>query len=169
MAETIELKNIELKKVEEADLPLLLWFIKHIAEYEKLSHEVTATIETLKASFFGPRANVEAYIGYLAGEPVAYAIYFYNFSSFLGKKGMYLEDLFVLPDHRGKGIGKEILIFLAGKANSEGCGRFEWAVLDWNTPAIDFYKSLGAVPMDEWTIFRLSGKELEKYARKSGV
>ena len=127
MAETSKLKNIELKKVEEADLPLLLWFIKRIAEYEKLSHEVTATVDTLKDSFFGSRANAEAYIGYLAGEPVAYAIYFYNFSSFLGKKGMYLEDLFVLPEHRGKGIGKDILMFLAEKANSEGCGRFEWA------------------------------------------
>ena len=168
MAEASKLKNIEIKKVEEADLPLLLWFIKRIAEYEKLSQEVTATVDTLKDSFFGSRANAEAYIGYLAGEPVAYAVYFYNFSSFLGKKGMYLEDLFVLPEHRGKGIGKDILMFLAEKANSEGCGRFEWAVLDWNTSAIDFYKSLGAVPMDEWTVFRLSGKELEKYARKSG-
>lgn len=156
--------KFELKKVEEADLPLLLLFIKRIAEYEKLSHEVTATVETLKESFFGKKTNVEAYIGYLDGEPIAYAIYFYNFSSFLGKKGMYLEDLFVLPELRGKGIGKYILAFLANQAVEEGCGRFEWAVLDWNKPAIDFYKSKGAVSMDEWTIFRLSGEALNKFA-----
>lgn len=156
--------DLELKKVEEGDLPLLLWFIKRIAEYEKLPHEVTATIETLRESFFGEKSNVEAYIGYLDGEPVVYAIYFYNFSSFLGKRGMYLEDLFVLPDLRGKGIGKYVLAFLANRAVEEGCGRFEWTVLDWNKPAIDFYKSVGAVSMDEWTIFRLSGEALNKFA-----
>lgn len=157
--------KFELKKVEEADLPILLWFIKRIAEYEKLPHEVTATVETLQQSFFGEKSNVEAYIGYYEGEPVAYAIYFYNFSSFLGKRGMYLEDLFVLPELRGKGIGKKILAFLANRAVEEGCGRFEWTVLDWNKPAIDFYKSVGAVSMDEWTIFRLSGEALSKFAK----
>ena len=161
----METNKFELKKVEEADLPLLLWFIKKIAEYEKLSHEVTATIETLHESFFGKKSNVEAYIGYLNDEPVAYAIYFYNFSSFLGKRGMYLEDLFVLPELRGKGIGKKILTFLANRAVEEGCGRFEWTVLDWNQPAIEFYKSAGAVSMDEWTIFRLSGEALIKFAK----
>ncbi|MBK7865970.1 MAG: GNAT family N-acetyltransferase [Ignavibacteriales bacterium] len=153
--------------MEEGDLPLLLWFINRIAEYEKLPHEVTATVETLKESFFGKKSNVEAYIGYEDGEPIAYAIYFYNFSSFLGKKGMYLEDLFVLPELRGRGIGKKILTFLANRAVEEGCGRFEWAVLDWNKPAIDFYKSVGAVSMDEWTIFRLSGEALNKFANKT--
>jgi GNAT superfamily N-acetyltransferase len=165
VAEQIELNGIILKKVEEADLPLLLWFIKKIAEYEMLSHEVTADIDTLRDSFFSEKSNAESYIGYLNGEPVAYSIYFYNFSSFLGKKGMYLEDLFVLPEHRSKGIGKKILAFLAKKAVSEGCGRFEWAVLNWNTPAIDFYKSLGAVSMDGWTIFRLSGDALDKFSK----
>lgn len=162
----IRLNNLELKKVEEGDIPLLLWFIKKIAEYEKLSHEVTATEEILAETFFGRKANVEGYIAYHDGKPVGYAIYFYNFSSFLGKKGMYLEDLFVLPEYRGKGFGKQILIYLAEQAISEGCGRFEWAVLDWNTPAIEFYKSLGAVPMDEWTIFRLSGEELLKFKKE---
>lgn len=155
--------------MEEADLPLLLWFIHRIAEYEKLSHEVTASVETLKESFFGPRANTEAYLGYIGDKPVAYAIYFYNFSSFLGKRGMYLEDLFVLPEYRGKGIGKQMLVFLAQQAHSEGCERFEWVVLDWNKPAIDFYRSLGAVAMDEWTVFRLAGKELAKFSSGSGV
>lgn len=159
----IKLESVELKKVEEGDIPLLLWFIKEIAEYEKLPHEVTATEDVLKESFFGKKSTVEGYLAFLEGQPVGYAIYFYNFSSFLGKKGMYLEDLFVLPQFRGKGIGKQILVFLAQQAISEGCGRFEWAVLDWNTPAIEFYKSLGAVPMDGWTIFRLSGDELQKF------
>lgn len=169
MPEIIKLKDVELKKVEEADLPLLLWFIHRIAEYEKLPHEVTATVETLRESLFGPHANTEAYLGYVDGEAVAYAIYFYNFSSFLGKRGMYLEDLFVLPEQRGKGIGKQMLIYLAQKAHSEGCERFEWVVLDWNKPAIDFYRSLGAVAMDEWTVFRLAGKELAKFSSGNGA
>lgn len=159
------MNNFELKKVEEGDLPLLLWFIKRIADYEKLPHEVTATVETLRDSLFGKKSNVEALIGYLDGKPVAYAIYFYNFSSFLGKRGMYLEDLFVLPELRGKGLGKKMLAFLANRAVEEGCGRFEWTVLDWNKPAIDFYKSVGAVSMDEWTIFRLSGEALNNFTK----
>jgi Acetyltransferases len=164
LSEIIQLDKVTLKKVEEIDLPLVLWFIKGIAEYEKLPHEVTATVETLRESFFGENPVVRGYIGYLGELPVASLIYFYNFSTFLGKKGMYLEDIFVLPEHRGKGIGKEMLIWLAGRANAEGCERFEWSVLNWNTPAIEFYKSLGATPMDGWTVFRLTGDELKKFA-----
>ncbi|MFA6598854.1 MAG: GNAT family N-acetyltransferase [Ignavibacteriaceae bacterium] len=151
-----------IKQAVEEDVPLILSFIKKIAEYEKLEHEVVTTEEILKESLFGKKPSAEVIFGYLDDEPVAYAVYFYNFSTFIGKKGLYLEDLFVLPELRGYGVGKKMLLYLIQKAFEEKCGRMEWAVLDWNESAISFYKSLGAKPMDEWTVFRMDEETIKK-------
>ncbi len=148
----------------EADVPVLLAFIRKLAEYEKLTDQVTATEEHVRAAMFGPGRVAEALLAYLDGEPVAFAVFFHNFSTFLGRPGIYLEDLFVDPPYRGKGIGKALLIELARLARARNCGRLEWAVLDWNDSAIEFYRSLGAVPMDDWTIFRLTGDALARLA-----
>jgi len=157
------MKNeIIIKPATKEDVPLILSFIKKIAEYEKLLHEVTATEEILRESLFGNKPSAEVIFAYADTKPVAYAIYFYNFSTFIGKKGLYLEDLFVLPEFRGEGIGKKMLLYLINKAAKENCGRMEWAVLDWNESAINFYKSLGAKPMDEWTIFRMDESAIQK-------
>lgn len=161
--------NFTLRKAEPGDEGLLLNFIRKIAEYEKLSHEVTATEELLQETLFCEHPRVEALLGFADGEPIAYAVYFYNFSTFKGKLGLYLEDLFVLPEYRGSGFGKKILLTLAQIAHKKKCGRFEWCVLDWNTPAIEFYKSLGAVPMDEWTIFRLEEEGIARLAEQAEV
>ena len=154
--------KLRIKQATEEDIPLLLSFIKKIAEYEKLEHEVVTTEEILMESLFGEKPSAEVIFGYLDGEPVAYAVYFYNFSTFIGKKGLYLEDLFVLPELRGKGVGKKMLLYLIQKASDEKCGRMEWAVLDWNELAISFYKSLGAKPMDEWSVFRMDEETIKK-------
>lgn len=146
------------------DVPLILSFIKKIAEYEKLSHEVVATEEILKESLFGESSSAEVVIYYLEEQPVAFAVYFHNFSTFTGRSGLYLEDLFVLPEYRGKGIGKQLLVYLAKLAKKRNCARFEWSVLDWNEPAINFYKNLGAIAMDEWTVYRLTGEVLNDLA-----
>ena len=151
----------------ETDVPLLLRFIRDLAVYEKLEHEVVATQEVLRRTLFGERRYAEALIARLDGEPVGFALYFHNFSTFLGKPGLYLEDLFVEPAHRGKGIGKALLQHLAAIAVERDCGRVEWAVLDWNAPSIAFYRSLGAVPMDQWTVFRLEGAALRAVAERS--
>lgn len=156
--------EITIRQAVEEDIPLILSFIKKIAEYEKLSHEVIATEEILRESLFGKKPSAEVILAYLENQPVAYAVYFYNFSTFIGKKGLYLEDLFVLPEFRGGGLGKKMLLYLFKKAADENCGRMEWAVLDWNEPAINFYKSLGAKPMDEWTTFRVDEEVLKKYS-----
>lgn len=149
-------------KAAEKDIPTILFFIKKIAEYEKLEDQVTATEEILRESLFGNEKSAEVIIAYENNVPVGYAVYFYNFSTFLGKKGLYLEDLFVLPEQRGKGYGKALFEYLIRFAKEQGCGRFEWCVLNWNTPAIDFYKTFGAVKMDEWSIFRLNKETLDK-------
>lgn len=148
-----------------ADSATLFLLIKDLAEYEKLSDSVVATEAKIRASLFGPHPSAEAVIGEEDGVPVGFALFFHNYSTFLAKRGLYLEDLFVKPDCRGRGYGKKLLIHLARIAVARGCGRFEWAVLDWNTPAIDFYKKLGAVPMDEWTVFRLDGDALSNLAK----
>ena len=148
----------------EADVPVLLAFIRKLAEYEKLTDQVSATEEHIRAALFGPSRVAEALLAYLDDEPVAFAVFFHNFSTFLGRPGIYLEDLFVDPPHRGKGIGKALLIELARLAQARNCGRLEWAVLDWNESAIEFYRSLGAVPMDEWRIFRMTGDALARLA-----
>ncbi len=156
--------KLNIRKAQKNDVPVILNFIKLLAEYEKLSHEVIATEKLLEEQIFGDKSPVQVLIADLNGKPVGFALYFYNFSTFLGRKGIYLEDLFVLPETRGQGVGKRLLQALAAQAVAEGCGRVEWSVLDWNKPAIDFYKSIGAHPMDEWTVYRLTGENLKAFA-----
>jgi GNAT superfamily N-acetyltransferase len=147
--------SLRIASATERDVPHILSFIKKLAAYEKLSHQVVATEEVLREALFGNRPAAEVIIGYWNDEPAGFALFFHNFSTFLGRRGIYLEDLFVDPSYRGKGIGKALLLHLAKLVKERNCGRLEWAVLDWNKPAIDFYKSLGAVPLDAWTLFRL--------------
>jgi GNAT superfamily N-acetyltransferase len=149
-----------------ADVSTVLEFIKGLAEYEKLSNEVTATEELLKETLFGKNKTADVVIAYDNGLAVGFALYFYNFSTFLGKPGIYLEDLFVRPEQRSKGVGKALLKYVARVAQKNNCGRFEWSVLDWNEPSINFYKSLGAVPMNDWTMYRVTGKALETLAEE---
>ena len=145
--------QFRIEPATESDVPVILTFIKGLAEYEGLAHEVAATEESLGESLFGPQSNVEAVIAYRGTEPVGFAVFFQNYSTFLGRSGLYLEDLFVLPEWRGRGAGRRLLGYVAGIAVSRGCGRLEWSVLDWNEPAINFYQALGARPMDEWTVY----------------
>jgi GNAT superfamily N-acetyltransferase len=146
------------------DVPLILRFIKGLAEYEKLTHDVTATEALLRETLFGGRQVAEVLIGEFAAEPVGFAIFFHNYSTFLGRPGIYLEDLFVTSEWRGHGFGKVFLTYLAKLAKERNCGRVEWAVLDWNEPSIQFYKKLGAVAMDDWTAYRLTGTALTTLA-----
>lgn len=143
-----------IRNTTKNDIPLILQLIREIAEYEKLAHEVVATEAILMESLF-EKKSAEVVIAEDNGETIGYALFFHNFSTFLGRKGLYLEDLFVRPQYRGKGYGKELLLHLVKIAKERKCGRMEWSVLNWNTPAIEFYKSLGAKPMDEWTVYRL--------------
>lgn len=158
------MSEIIIKVADENDVPLILSLIKELADYEKLTHEVVATEEMLRETLFSHKSNIEALVGYLNDKPVAFALYFHNFSTFLGRKGIYLEDLYVKLEARGKGVGQKILVYLARLAKERGCGRLEWSVLDWNTPAIEFYKKIGAKPMDEWTVYRLTGDALDELA-----
>lgn len=154
-----------LRPATPADLPLILAFIRELAEYEKLSAGVTATEEKLRATLFGERPAAECILAFAAaGEPAGFAVFFTNYSTFLAQPGLWLEDLFVRPAHRGQGIGRALLLHLARLANTRGCGRLEWAVLDWNQPAIEFYESLGARRLREWQICRLTGAALSQYA-----
>ena len=155
---------LEIKAATIDDVPVILTFIKKLAEYEKISHEVVATEDSLQAVLFGERRYAETVIAYEHNEPVGFALFFHNFSTFVGKPGIYLEDLFVDPEHRGKGYGKALLAHLAKLAQERNCGRLEWAVLNWNKPSIEFYESLGAKPMNEWTVYRLNGEALENLA-----
>jgi GNAT superfamily N-acetyltransferase len=148
------------------DAPLILSFIKELAHYEKLSHEVTATEEDLKKTLFGEHPYAEVVISYLGDEPVGYGLFFHNYSTFHGRQGMYLEDIYVRPEARGLGVGKSLLRHLAQIAVQRGCARMEWSVLDWNQPAIEFYRSIGAKPMDEWTVYRLTGEALTAFSRR---
>lgn len=161
--------NFKLRFAEEKDVPSIMQFIRELASYEKLLHEVVATEEILKESLF-ERKVAEVIIGEYEGEPVGFALFFHNFSTFLGRPGIYLEDLYVKPEMRGKGIGKLMLSFLGKLAVERGCGRLEWWCIDWNKPSIEFYKSIGAVPMDEWTVFRVCDDALVDLAEdyKSG-
>ena len=149
--------EIRIVEAQEKDVPVILEMIRGLAEYEKLSHVCTATEEQLRATLFGARAGAEVVLAQQGGECVGFALFFPNYSTFLAKPGMYLEDLFVKPEARGGGVGLALLQRLASIARERGYGRVEWSVLDWNDPAIGFYKKLGAVPMDEWTMFRLTG------------
>jgi GNAT superfamily N-acetyltransferase len=146
------------------DVPLILSLIRELAGYEKLAHEVTARDADLHESLFGARPGAEVVIAERDGDVAGYALFFHNYSTFLGKRGLYLEDLFVRPAFRGRGIGKQLLSRLAKIAVDRGCARFEWAVLDWNESAIGFYRGLGAVPMHDWTVMRLTGEALERLA-----
>jgi len=161
--------TFRIEPARERDVPLILSLIKGLAEYEKLAHEVVATEERLRQSLFGPHPSAEVVIAYVDDEAVGFALFFHTYSTFLGQRGLYLEDLFVLPEWRGRGAGRALLTHLARIAAERGCGRFEWSVLDWNEPAINFYKRLGAKPMHEWTIFRVAGDSLTALGQKSEV
>lgn len=160
-----EKEKMEFHFAEKADIPLILEFIKELAVYEEMLDEVVATEELLEEWLF-KKEIAEVIIGKEEGIPVGFILYFYNFSTFLGKAGIYLEDLYVKPEFRKKGYGKAFLKKLAGIAVERGCGRLEWSCLDWNTPSIDFYLSMGAEPMEEWTGYRVSGDSLNKLAIK---
>ena len=160
------MSRVTFRSAEAADTGLILKFIRALAVYEKLEHEVVATEETLRHWLF-EKQGAQVIFLMEDGKEVGFALYFHNFSTFLGRSGLYLEDLFVYPEHRGKGYGKAILKRLAASAVERGCGRLEWACLDWNQPSIDFYRSLGAEPMSDWTVYRLTGKTLEQMADES--
>jgi GNAT superfamily N-acetyltransferase len=156
--------SLDIRPARPDDCAHILALIRELAEYEKLAHEVETTEEKLRATLFANPPAAHCVLAFADGQPAGFAIYFFNYSTFLAKPGLYLEDLFVKPAQRGSGIGKALLLHLAKIANARGCGRMEWSVLDWNEPAIGFYKKLGAVPMSEWTVFRLTGPALRQYA-----
>ncbi|MBF0287911.1 MAG: GNAT family N-acetyltransferase [SAR324 cluster bacterium] len=156
--------EVIIKKATENDISLVLSFIKALAEYEQLSHEVVATQETLHNSLFGKNAVAEAIFAYYQEQPAGFAVFFHNFSTFLGRPGIYLEDIYVYPEFRNKKIGRTLLAYMARRAKKRKCGRLEWTALNWNQSAIQFYKNLGATPMQEWTTFRLTGEDLEQLA-----
>ena len=160
------MKDVIIRNANENDTPLILSFIKQLSVYEKLPHEVSATVEILHNSLFVEK-NAKVVFILENGKEVGLALYFYNFSTFTGKKGLYLEDLFVLEEYRGKGYGKKLLAYLADIAIKEDCSRFEWIVLDWNTPSIEFYKSLKAFPLSDWTVFRLQKEDLTNLAKQN--
>jgi GNAT superfamily N-acetyltransferase len=157
-------KAFRLRTATSADVPLILRFIRALGDYEKLAHEVVATEEGLRAALFGPRPAAEVILAESGPEPVGFALFFPSFSTFEGTHGIYLEDLFVRPEWRGKGVGLALLRRLASLAIERGCARVEWAVLDWNEPAIGFYERIGARPMSDWTVYRLRGAALSALA-----
>ena len=157
-------ENFQIRPAAVEDVPIILQLIRDLATYEHAPNEVTATEEQLVDVLFGERPVAEVLLAFEAESPVGFAVYFYNFSTWLGRAGLYLEDLFVKPEKRGKGYGRALLVELAKIARDRGCGRMEWAVLDWNEPAIKFYRALGAMPMDEWTVFRLTRDEIASLA-----
>lgn len=152
----------EFRIAAKEDTPLILQFIRELAEYEKLSHEVTATVELLEESLFGPRRGAEVVFALADGKEVGFALWFHNFSTFVGRPGLYLEDLYVKPEYRKLGIGKALMEYCINVALERNCGRMEWWVLKWN-PAIKFYEQMGAVPMDKWVVYRLTEEKLREY------
>jgi GNAT superfamily N-acetyltransferase len=156
--------SVMISPATETDIPIILSLIRGLAEYEKLSHEVVATEALLLEHLFGPRPVAEVRIARLDETVAGFALYFHNFSTFLGRPGIYLEDIFVRPEFRGRGVGRALLKEVARVAAERKCGRLEWSVLDWNEPAIKFYQSLGAKPMSEWTIYRMTGDAIRKLA-----
>ncbi len=156
--------DLQIRFATADDVALVLMFVRKLAEYERLSHEVVATEDLLRQTLFGPCPRAEVLLAFHRDQPAGFALFFHNFSTFLGRRGIYLEDLYVEPALRGLGIGKALLVHLAALARRRNCGRLEWSVLDWNEPAIRFYKGLGAVPMNEWTVFRLAGDALDRLA-----
>ncbi|WP_317622237.1 GNAT family N-acetyltransferase [Pseudohongiella acticola] len=157
-------EKLTIRPAEIDDVPVILGFVRELAIYEKLLHEVVATEALFSEYLFGKHPVAEVIIAEWEQKAVGFALFFHNFSTFLGRPGIYLEDLYVQEDMRGKGIGKALLSHLAGITRDRQCGRLEWSVLDWNTPAIDFYRSIGAEPMDEWTVQRLTGDALASLA-----
>lgn len=161
-----KIENLSLRFAEEKDIPLIFSLIKELAVYEKLLDQVTVNENMLQRYLFGAQKYAEVIIAEYDNEPAGYALFFHNYSTFVGKPGIYLEDLFVKPEFRGKGIGKTLLTYLAKLSVERDCGRFEWVVLDWNEPSIEFYKSLGAKAKDEWIIYRLEDDSLRNLADK---
>ena len=157
--------EISIRAAAADDAGLILHFIRELAEYEKAAHEVHATEDDIRRTVFGDDSTTYALIVSIGNTPVGFALYFFNYSTWLGKNGIYLEDLYVSPDHRGSGAGKALLKHIAKVAVAKGCGRFEWSVLDWNTPAIGFYRSIGAKPLNEWIGYRLDGDGLIDFAQ----
>jgi GNAT superfamily N-acetyltransferase len=157
--------SFHVRPATSADVPTILAFIRALADYERMLDQVIATEDGLRRALFGPRPYAEVAIADAPGRPLGFALFFHTFSTFLGQPGIYLEDLFVIPEARGRGVGRALLRHLAGLAVARGCGRVEWAVLDWNAPAIRFYESLGARPNREWTVYRLTGDPLVTLAR----
>ncbi len=155
-----KIEDFKLRFANKNDVPLILSFIKELAAYEKMEDEVVASEDILMQSLFKRKA-AETIIGEYKGEPVGFVVFFHNFSTFLGKPGLYIEDIYVKPEMRGKGFGKTMFLFMAKLAVERDCGRMDWSCLDWNEPSIDFYKSMGAVAMDEWTIYRIHGDTLK--------
>jgi GNAT superfamily N-acetyltransferase len=155
---------ITIRAAGAGDVTVILQFIRDLAKYEHLEHQVVATEEMLREALFGSRPYAEVVLACLNGEPVGFALFFHNFSTFLGRAGVYLEDLYVRPEARGHGVGRRLLTWLAATAVSRGCGRLEWAVLDWNEPSIGLYRNLGAVALDDWTTYRVTGPALTQLA-----
>jgi GNAT superfamily N-acetyltransferase len=160
------MKRLAIRRAEPDDSDTLLGFIRELAEYEKLLHAVVADAQKIRMSLFGPHAKSRAILAELDGQPIGFALYFFNYSTFLGQQGLYIEDLYIQPHYRGTGYGKQILRWLAEEALSEDCGRMEWAVLDWNAPSIAFYKSLGAEALEDWTLYRLTAPHIKKLAQQ---
>ncbi len=159
----------DIRQATERDVPLIREMIEELAEYEKLREACVATDARLRDTLFGPHPGAEVIIAEVEGAPAGFALFFHNYSTFLAQRGLYLEDLFVKPGYRGRGVGGALLARLARIAIERQCGRFEWSVLDWNAPAIGFYRKLGAVPLEDWTIFRVTGDALQKLARRAFV
>ena len=157
---------LSIRPAELADVPVVASLIRQLARFEKLEHEVVLTEELLKAGLFGARPYAEALLAEEDGQAIGFALFYHNFSTFLARPGMYLEDLFLLPDHRGRGVGRALLAHLARIAVERGCGRLEWAVLNWNQEAVRFYERLGARPNSEWTVYRLTGEALRALGRE---
>ena len=163
------MSEIRIERATARDVSLILSLIKALAEYERLADQAVATEAVLRESLFGPQARAEVAIAYAGGEAVGFAVWFHNYSTFLGRAGLYLEDLFVVPQWRGRGIGRQLLAYVARVAVARRCGRMEWSVLNWNEPAIRFYRRMGARAMDEWTVYRLTGETLTRLASEPGV
>jgi GNAT superfamily N-acetyltransferase len=164
MNSSTDVPSFQIRSATKADVPVILSFIKKLADYERLSHEVVATEKLLLETLFGRRRTAEVALGYFKREPVGFVLFYHNFSTFLGRPGIYIEDLFVDEAFRRRGFGGALLRHVAKLAKQRNCGRLEWSVLDWNEPAINFYRKLGALPMSEWTVFRVTGEALTKLA-----
>lgn len=168
MTSSTDIASFQVRSATKVDVPIILSFIKKLADYERLSHEVVATEEILRETLFARRRTAEVAIGYYKREPVGFVLFFHNYSTFLGRPGIYIEDLFVDEAFRRRGFGGALLRHVAKVAVERSCGRLEWSVLDWNEPAINFYRKLGAVPMSEWTVFRVTGDGLTRLASECG-